>query len=377
MENKENYDLKNLNILDSTTTVKVLTDFISNYDVIQVLIDHNITFYMYVRGDIYNIEKDEVLTKFKECNYSFSKLNNMLNGEYCIIILKYDNLKLRHVYMSVDYGGVNSVYYFLKDNNVYILSKERESNPLQEKETDNQVLIEGGELREIKIEENVIKAEIFIIYKPDINLKAFLSRNIYGDEVREKAKEVVKNAIKRRCKGMSKVGILKEEIEEGLIDESIKRMINEIGVEIDEINELTDVKNSFSGCRDWVPSQGRVAPEQRSCDSPAPASKVGIISMKGRKEIEMKNIDDISTLDRIGNHSRKSMMSVHMNNMREIDGITLRLKKKGWLSGGSVSRLCLGFSGSRLVSYPFLDREVIEFYKSLHPKIKLNNNLII
>ncbi len=334
MENKENYDLKNLNILDSTTghgtritTVKVLTDFIGKYDVIQVLIDYNITFYMYVRGDIYNVEKDEVLTKFKECNYSFSKLNNMLNGEYCIIILKYDNLKLRHVYISVDYGGVNSVYYFLKDNNVYILRGEAE----RQEETR---LLEGGELLEFKIEENKIVAEIFNIYKPDINLKAFLSGNIYGDKVREKAKEVIKNAIKRRCKGMSKVGILKEEIEEGLIDESIKRMINEIGVEIEEIG------------------------------MPAPASKVRIISMKGRKEIEMKNrIDDHSLST---SPCRKSMMSVHMNNMREIDGITLRLKKKGWLS-----------EYQDFVSYPFLDREVIEFYKSLHPKIKLNNNLFI
>ena len=72
MENKQNYELKNLNILDSNTTVKVLTDFITNYDTVYVLNDFHTSFFMYVKGNIFNFEKDKILDKFKECNYSFS-----------------------------------------------------------------------------------------------------------------------------------------------------------------------------------------------------------------------------------------------------------------------------------------------------------------
>ena len=124
MENKITDDLNNLN----KDSVKILTDIFKKDEPTYVMKDENYTFYLYLQGKTYNLEKDKILDKFKECDYSFSKLNNSLNGEYCIIILKYDDSgspvsKLRHIYISVDYSGVNSVYYFLKKNNVYVLTK--------------------------------------------------------------------------------------------------------------------------------------------------------------------------------------------------------------------------------------------------------------
>ena len=353
MENKQNYELKNLNILDSNNTVKVLTDFITNYDTVYVLNDFHTSFFMYVKGNIFNFEKDKILDKFKECNYSFSKLNNSLNGEYCIIILKYEDSKLRHVYISVDYSGVNSVYYFLKKNNVYnchdklyVLSNLLASSDISDDIGQDRVLIEGGEQREIKIEDNVIKAEMFMIYKADINLKAFLNPTVYGEsgsveEIKQKAREVVKNAIKRRCQG-DKIMVLEEEVKEGLVDEVIRDIIREIGVEIVEYDKDGD-----------------------------------IISMKGRKELEMKTIhlsNEKSSgvpLRGVGETNKRSgMMSIHMKNMREIDGINCPISSDG-------AERCQGSLQGRVnVGYPFLDKEVVEFYKSLHPKIKLNNNLI-
>ena len=196
MENKITDDLKNLNNLDKES-VKVLTDVFTESQR-GLMKDGNLIFDLYLKGKIYNLEKDKIHDKFKEYNYSFSKLNNSLNGEYCLVILKYEESKLRHVYISVDYSGVNSVYYFLKKNNVYnchdklyVLTKGK-CDTLTELAQDK-VLIEGGEQREIKIEDNVIKAEMFMIYKPDINLKAFLNPTVYGEsgsveEIKQKAK---------------------------------------------------------------------------------------------------------------------------------------------------------------------------------------------
>ena len=334
MENKITDDLKNLNNLDKES-VKILTDVFTESQR-GLMKDGNSIFDLYLKGRTYNLEKDKILDKFKECNYSFSKLNNSLNGEYCIIILKYEESKLRHVYISVDYSGVNSVYYFLKKNNVYnchdklyVLSNRLASSDIGDDIGQDKVLIEGGEQREIKIEDDVIKAEMFMIYKADINLKAFLNPTVYGElgtveEIKQKAREVVKNAIKRRCQG-DKIRVLEEEVKEGLVDEVIRDIIREIGVEYDKDGD--------------------------------------IISMKGRKELEMKTIhlfNEKSSGVPLRGHGetnkRSGMMSIHMKNMREIDGINCQ---------GRVN-----------VGYPFLDKEVVEFYKSLHPKIKLNNNLI-
>ena len=340
MENKITDDLKNLNNLDKES-VKILTDVFTESQR-GLMKDGNLIFDLYLKGKIYNLEKDKILDKFKECNYSFSKLNNSLNGEYCIIILKYEESKLRHVYISVDYSGVNSVYYFLKKNNVYVLSNRLASSNIGDIIGQDRVLIEGGEQREIKIEDDVIKAEMFMIYKPDINLKAFLNPTVYGEsssveEIKQKAREVVKNAIKRRCRG-DKIRVLEEEVKEGLVDEVIRDIIREIGVEISgfPLGGVSDAQVAY------------------------------VISMKGRKELEMKTIptlrgNPVSNEKSDGETNKRSgMMSIHMKNMREIDGINCQGSLQGRVNAG----------------YPFLDKEVVEFYKSLHPKIKLNNNLI-
>ena len=71
MENKITDDLNNLN----KDSVKILTDIFKKDEPTYVMKDENHTFYLYLQGRTYNLEKDKILDKFKECNYSFSKIS--------------------------------------------------------------------------------------------------------------------------------------------------------------------------------------------------------------------------------------------------------------------------------------------------------------
>lgn len=87
-------------------------------------------------GEIYNIEElrkrykisidikcdiEVIFEVYKKCNMNFQKLNKRLNGEYALVIIKYNNTKIIDIYFSTDTSSVRPLF-LLKTENYIIWS---------------------------------------------------------------------------------------------------------------------------------------------------------------------------------------------------------------------------------------------------------------
>ncbi len=184
----------------------------------------NDMYYVLINGEIYNYielcnkynlikqsnDSSIIFPLFRELNYDFHKLNNELNGEYALSIIKYSNNKLSHIWMSVDLCSVRPLFYVV-DNEEGVVAFSSLLKGLSSLKYINKEKIrrlDGGEYISISFKDNKINTETHSQWKTDLNLRALTHPIETNDELYKNIVSTFQDAVVRRLQSDRPIGCL-------------------------------------------------------------------------------------------------------------------------------------------------------------------------
>lgn len=220
------------------------------------LISLSITFVDDQRQDI----RKTIFEVFEKYDFNFKKLNDALNGDYALVIVKEINEKIKEVWMSTDHIANIKLWWFTKGSKIQFSLKEFEGA----------YLMPAGFMSNIRLnEEGEIKEEIFMEYEEkgvfgprvtDLSSayvlvgfaldciiekrlkytnKIFVGESVYDKYIMKVAKMYAKQDIQECSEGGPDVirGVFNEAVEEGIypfLDKTFMRLMSRV----DEPDEL-------------------------------------------------------------------------------------------------------------------------------------------
>jgi asparagine synthase (glutamine-hydrolysing) len=186
--------------------------------------DKNDMYYVLINGEIYNyIELCEkynlvkqsndssiIFPLFKELNYDFHKLNNELNGEYALVIIKYSEDCLSHIWMSVDLCSVRPLFYVIDNENgvVAFSSLLIGLSSLNSVNKEKIRRLDGGEYISISFKDDKINTETHSQWKTDLNLRALTHPIETNDELYKTIVDTLEGAVITRLQSDRPIGCL-------------------------------------------------------------------------------------------------------------------------------------------------------------------------
>jgi asparagine synthase (glutamine-hydrolysing) len=190
--------------------------------------DNNTTYYVLCNGEIYNYKElcaqysinntikndvDSIFKLFKFFNYDFTRLNNELNGEYALTIIKFYKNKPVFIWLSVDNSSVRPMFLNIDNNSVVFSSLLSGISTLNNIDKTKVVRLSGGDMIKIDlVNDSIIKESylkpVNILYKPEIlkqsSLLGFLKKDttnpkpIANENLLYNIIYTLNNAVKRR-----------------------------------------------------------------------------------------------------------------------------------------------------------------------------------
>jgi asparagine synthase (glutamine-hydrolysing) len=188
----------------------------------------NISYYVLCNGEIYNYKElcnqyniqnplndvDSIFKLFQTFNYDFTRLNNELNGEYALSIVKYNNNKPEYIWLSVDNSSVRPMFLNIDDNAIVFSSLLSGISKLSNIDKTKVKRLSGGDIIKIDLITDDIQYEsylksITILHKPIIESKSSLMSFLRTTENSSKKPivntnlysiivQTLNNAVKRR-----------------------------------------------------------------------------------------------------------------------------------------------------------------------------------
>ncbi len=150
------------------------------------------TYYVLCNGEIYNYtslsilycdkkpknDVDVIYHTFSKLHYNFNLLNNILNGEYALSIIKFLNNKLHTVWLSVDSSSVRPLFVYSDKSTLAFSSLLKGLTPITQESSKIQRL-KGGDTLVIKFDDQLnITSECSSTYLEYLNSKAFTAFGI-------------------------------------------------------------------------------------------------------------------------------------------------------------------------------------------------------
>ncbi len=166
---------------------------------------------------------DSIFKLFKFFNYDFTRLNNELNGEYALSIIKYYKNKPVFMWLSVDNSSVRPMFLNIDDNYIVFSSLLSGISKLNNIDKSKLVRLSGGDMIKIDLmNDTVIKDSylkpVNIIHKPEIlkqsSLLGFLKKDIVNNKPLASSNLIHKiiytlnDAVKRRLETDRPLGCL-------------------------------------------------------------------------------------------------------------------------------------------------------------------------
>ena len=195
--------------------------------------EKNETYYVLINGEIYNYKElckeydlfpytndsSIIYPLFKKLNYDFHKLNNILNGEYSLTIIKYEtrgldykNNTLSSIWMSVDLCSVRPLFYCIdtKNNVVAFSSLLKGLTSISSFLIDHTKIkrLDGGEYVYITFKDNKINTETHSQWKRDLNLSALIKPLETNGELYKRIVETLETAVISRLQSDRPIGCL-------------------------------------------------------------------------------------------------------------------------------------------------------------------------
>ncbi len=167
--------------------------------------DCNTTYYVLCNGEIYNYKElcnqyniqkplndvDSIFKLFQVFNYDFTRLNNELNGEYALSIIKYNNNKPEFIWFSVDNSSVRPLFINIDNNAVVFSSLLSGISGLSNIDKTKVKRLSGGDIVKIDLLSNSVIYDSYlknanILHKPLVKSKNSLMNFLKGSEVSSK-----------------------------------------------------------------------------------------------------------------------------------------------------------------------------------------------
>ncbi len=167
--------------------------------------DCNTTYYVLCNGEIYNYKElcnqyniqkplndvDSIFKLFQVFNYDFTRLNNELNGEYALSIIKYNNNKPEFIWFSVDNSSVRPLFINIDNNAVVFSSLLSGISELSNIDKTKVKRLSGGDIVKIDLLSNSVIYDSYlknanILHKPLVKSKNSLMNFLKGSEVSSK-----------------------------------------------------------------------------------------------------------------------------------------------------------------------------------------------
>ena len=138
------------------------------------------TYHIFFKGRIYNLlslsitfvhdEKQDIrktiFELFERYNFNFKNLNDALNGDYALVIIKEVDNAIKEIWMSTDHIGNVKLYYFTQGNKIRFSLR-----PFETADTAfvrDPLVMPGGFMTHLRLDnEGNIKEEIFMEYEEE------------------------------------------------------------------------------------------------------------------------------------------------------------------------------------------------------------------
>jgi len=163
------------------------------------------TYYVLCNGEIYNYKElcnqyniqkplndvDSIFKLFQVFNYDFTRLNNELNGEYALSIIKYNNNKPEFIWFSVDNSSVRPLFINIDNNAVVFSSLLSGISGLSNIDKTKVKRLSGGDMVKIDLLSNSVIYDSYlknvnILHKPIVKSKNSLMNFLKGSDVSSK-----------------------------------------------------------------------------------------------------------------------------------------------------------------------------------------------
>lgn len=179
-------------------------------------------YYVMCNGEIYNYESickrfldtitpndtSCIYTLFQALNYDFIKLNNELNGEYALVILKITNNKLNECWMSTDPYSVRPLFVCSDKDYVVFSSLLLGISNTPNIDKTKVRRIGGGEMLHFTFKDGCVYSEHNSLYQKDLSNVGLLTPLTNVEEIKTQLVFSLQSAVIRRLNSDRPIGCL-------------------------------------------------------------------------------------------------------------------------------------------------------------------------
>jgi asparagine synthase (glutamine-hydrolysing) len=355
------------------------------------------TFYhVLLDGEIYNNETlckryldkityNSIYPLFERFHYDFNKLNNEINGDYSLAIIKVVNNELTDCWISVDNLSIKPLFIY-SDKDIVVFSSLLSGLITNMIDKNKIIKLSGGDAIHFTFKDKKVYSELFNTYKKDISNEGLLNPLLNIDDIKLQLNFTLVSSIMRRLNTDKEIGcFLSGKLDSSIIASIASKELKEKGKKLKTFTIGSTSEEIYYGklVADYIGSdhteiildkQGDSVIEDiiktLETDDPKTISESIPFYILSKWVSENTNIKVILTGDGAdeclmgdySNYNFSSHIQAHKNCINNINDIHLYTCLK--------TERCLNRWGLE-PRLPFLDKGFVNLCCRIHPKIKM------